>query len=33
MVNDSSSSFSLSDGLNYILEESSDDAPVLEYVL
>ena len=32
-INDSSSSSFLSDGLSFILEKASDDAPILEYVL
>ena len=33
MMNHSSSSSSLLDGLAFILEKSSDDAPILDYVL
>ena len=32
-MNDSSPYSSSSDGLNFILEESSDDSPILDYVL
>jgi len=33
MMNDSSSFSSSSNSLNFILEESSDEAPILDYVL